>query len=118
MTPSDFPNALAFAIHAAGGMSAAATACGRSCQALNKWRLAACLPRTDYTGETEYAERLSIAAEKRGYFFDPAWLKAQSSPLHKTSFLRDQFPKSNSQPAETCIGHLKSVNYGAPGRFT
>ena len=85
MAPTDFPSALAFAIQAAGGISAAAKACDRSYQALNKWRLAARLPRTDYTGETDYAERLSKAAELRGYLFDSDWLKAQCLPVHKIS---------------------------------
>lgn len=80
MGPLDFPNALAFAFHAAGGIGAAAKACGRSYQALNKWRQCACLPRTDYTGETDYAERLSKAARARGYSLDANWLRAESSP--------------------------------------
>ena len=61
-----------------------AKVCGRSYQALNKWRLAACLPRTDYTGETRYAELLAAAAKKKGHSFEAAWLLEASSP-HKAA---------------------------------
>ena len=80
LNPADFPNAIAFAFEAVGGIGAAAKACERSYQALNKWRLAACLPRTDYTGETRYAELLATAAQKNGHPFEPAWLLEASSP--------------------------------------
>jgi hypothetical protein len=80
LTPIDFPNAIAFAFEAVGGIGAAAKVCGRSYQALNKWRLAACLPRTDYTGETNYAERLAHAAEQSGNPFEAAWLLETSAP--------------------------------------
>ena len=65
LDPADFPNAIAFAFEAVGGIGAAAKVCDRSYQALNKWRLAASLPRTDYTGETHYAKLLATAAEQR-----------------------------------------------------
>lgn len=81
---ADFPNAIAFAFEAVGGIGAAAKVCERSYQALNKWRLAACLPRTDYTGETRYAELLATAAQKNGHSFEAAWLLEASSP-HKAA---------------------------------
>ena len=84
LNPSDFPNAIAFAFEAVGGIGAAAKVCKRSYQALNKWRLAACLPRTDYTGETRYAELLATAAQKNGHSFEAAWLLEASSP-HKAA---------------------------------
>ena len=84
LNPADFPNAIAFAFEAVGGIGAAAKVCGRSYQALNKWRLAACLPRTDYTGETRYAELLATAAHKNGHSFEAAWLLEASSP-HKAA---------------------------------
>lgn len=84
LNPSDFPNAIAFAFEAVGGIGAAAKVCQRSYQALNKWRLAACLPRTDYTGETCYAELLATAAQKNGHSFEAAWLLEASSP-HKAA---------------------------------
>lgn len=71
---SDDLNAIALAFQAAGGLGAAAKICGRSCQALNKWRLAGSLPRTEYTGETHYAELLAAAAERNGRPFDAKWL--------------------------------------------
>lgn len=80
LDPADFPNAIAFAFEAVGGISAAAKVCERSYQALNKWRLAACLPRTDYTGETRYAELLATAARQKGNAFDAAWLLSASAP--------------------------------------
>ncbi|WP_223430061.1 hypothetical protein [Pseudomonas sp. GL-B-26] len=80
MNPSDFPNAIAFAFEAVGGIGAAAKVCNRSYQALNKWRLAASLPRTDYTGETQYATLLAIAAKQKGNAFDAAWLLHASTP--------------------------------------
>ncbi|NWE38605.1 hypothetical protein HX875_03920 [Pseudomonas yamanorum] len=80
LDPADFPNAIAFAFEAAGGIGAAAKVCERSYQALNKWRLAASLPRTDYTGETQYAALLANAAKQRGNAFDAAWLLTASAP--------------------------------------
>jgi len=80
LDPQSFPNAIAFAFEAVGGIGAAARACGRSYQALNKWRLAASLPRTDYTGETEYAKLLAAAAREKGNPFDADWLLGKSVP--------------------------------------
>lgn len=80
MVPTDFPNAIAFAFEAVGGIGAAAKVCERSYQALNKWRLAASLPRTDYTGETHYAKLLASAAEQRGNAFDANWLLNAATP--------------------------------------
>lgn len=80
LDPADFPNAIAFAFEAVGGIGAAAKVCDRSYQALNKWRQAACLPRTDYTGETQYAVLLATAAKQKGNDFESAWLLSASSP--------------------------------------
>lgn len=80
LDPAKFPNAIAYAFEAVGGIGAAAKACDRSCQALHKWRQAACLPRTDYSGETNYAQRLSAAARQNGHSFDAAWLLEASVP--------------------------------------
>lgn len=79
LDPDDFPNAVAFAFEAAGGIGAAAKACGRSYQALHKWRLVGSLPRTDYTGETRYALLLAEAAKHKGNAFDAAWLLGLSA---------------------------------------
>lgn len=80
LDPVDFPNAIAFAFESVGGIGAAAKVCNRSYQALNKWRLAASLPRTDYTGETEYAVLLATAAKQKGNPFESAWLLNASAP--------------------------------------
>ena len=47
------------AVVCVGGVSAAARLCGVSSRAINKWIAAGKLPRTDFTGETRYAERLA-----------------------------------------------------------
>lgn len=80
LDPANFSNAIAFAFEAVGGIGAAAKVCDRSYQALNKWRLAASLPRTDYTGETKYAVLLATAAKQKGNPFDSAWLLSASAP--------------------------------------
>ncbi|MBD9439053.1 hypothetical protein [Pseudomonas sp. PDM04] len=80
LDPADFPNAIAFAFEAVGGIGAAAKVCDRSYQALNKWRQAACLPRTDYTGETQYAALLATAAKQKGNVFEATWLLHESAP--------------------------------------
>lgn len=83
LSPDDFPSAIAFAFEAVGGIGSAAKICKRSYQALNKWRLAASLPRTEYTGETQYAALLASEAQKRGILLDASWLLEASAP-HKT----------------------------------
>ncbi|MEN5312393.1 hypothetical protein [Pseudomonas koreensis] len=67
-------NAVAFAFESVGGLGAAAKICGRSYQALNKWRQAARLPRTEYTGETNYAQQLADAAKRNGIALEATWL--------------------------------------------
>lgn len=84
LDPTDFPSAIAFAFEAVGGIGAAAKVCNRSYQALNKWRQAGCLPRTDYTGETKYAQLLADAAEQKGNAFQATWLLSASAP-HKAA---------------------------------
>ncbi|WPN27692.1 hypothetical protein QMK54_17790 [Pseudomonas sp. P5_109] len=84
LDPADFPNAVAFAFEAVGGIGAAAKVCDRSYQALNKWRQAASLPRTDYTGETRYAVLLATAAKQKGNSFEATWLLNESA-LHKAA---------------------------------
>lgn len=85
LDPADFPNAIAFAFEAVGGIGAAAKVCDRSYQALNKWRQSACLPRTDYTGETRYAVLLANAAMHNGNKFESDWLLRVSSPQKSTA---------------------------------
>ncbi|BFQ92342.1 MULTISPECIES: helix-turn-helix domain-containing protein [Gallibacterium] len=52
--------------------------CGVSIRAVYKWRTSNALPRTDYTGETNYSERLakalnySVTADEIKRFSNPA----------------------------------------------
>lgn len=68
------------AIDQAGGPSAAAKVCGVSPRAVYKWLANASLPRTDYTGETDYAQALADAAAARGDAFDVTWLRENAKP--------------------------------------
>ncbi|TCJ96175.1 hypothetical protein EV694_1727 [Volucribacter psittacicida] len=43
------------------GVSNVARLCGITSRAVYKWRALNTLPRTDYTGETQYAEILALA---------------------------------------------------------
>jgi len=54
------------AIEAVGGIPEAARICGLSYVAVSKWVKQGYLPRTEYSGETKYAEIL--AAESNGAF--------------------------------------------------
>ena len=47
------------AIKAVGGPAKAAEICQSSVTAIQKWQSKGCLPRTEYTGKTNYAELLS-----------------------------------------------------------
>ncbi|WP_460107483.1 hypothetical protein [Pseudomonas sp. H1_F01] len=78
LDPDNFSNPIAFAFEAVGGIGVAAKVCGRSYQALNKWRLAGRLPRTDYTGETQYAVLLADVAMREGNSFEATWLLEES----------------------------------------
>jgi len=70
-------SAIGFAVDKVGGPVAAAKACGIRRQAIDKWIAKGSLPRTDYTGETNYAEKLSEAAAGE---FTAEWLLAEASP--------------------------------------
>ena len=59
-----------------GKVPAAAIACGVSVRAVYKWIDRGMLPRTEYTGETKYAERLADAA---GGSFSAEWLKSATN---------------------------------------
>jgi hypothetical protein len=64
----------------AGGVPVVALACGKSPRAVYKWLTADCLPRTEYTGETRYAERISALAAANGKPFDASWLLLEAKP--------------------------------------
>lgn len=57
--------ALSSAITLLGGPSPAATLCKVSRPAVDKWLKRGRLPRTDYTGETNYAERIAAACRAK-----------------------------------------------------
>lgn len=67
-------------IDAAGGVPAVAMACGKTPRAVYKWLTAESLPRTEYTGETDYALRIAALARARGQAFDVVWLLSQAHP--------------------------------------
>lgn len=71
---------LLYAVNSAGGPVQAARACSVSRQAVDKWIANGYLPRTDYTGETDYARRLSEAAASRGVVFTATWLLTAAAP--------------------------------------
>lgn len=70
-------NAVSIAVQAVGGPIAAARVCGVKRQAVDKWLARGSLPRTEYTGETRYAELL--AAESNGAF-TAEWLLSEARP--------------------------------------
>lgn len=65
------------AIERVGGPIQAAKVCGVTRQAVDKWIHSGRLPRTDYTGETNYAELLAKASKGA---FTARQLKALASP--------------------------------------
>lgn len=73
-------SALSKAVESVGGPILAAKACGISRQAIDRWLTRGSLPRTEYTGETDYAARMAKAAAERGAPFDAAWLLAEAAP--------------------------------------
>lgn len=64
----------------AGGVPSVAMACGKTPRAIYKWLSADALPRTEYTGETNYAAKIAELAAARGRPFDPNWLLAEAHP--------------------------------------
>jgi len=65
------------AIEKAGGIAAVANACGVSPRGVYKWLDRGHLPRTEYTGETRYAE---IISEASGGAFTAKWLLEITGP--------------------------------------
>lgn len=65
------------AISQVGGASAAARIIGKSAMTVSKWRKRGALPKTEYTGETSYAEALAAASDGQ---FTAEWLREIASP--------------------------------------
>lgn len=70
-------NPVEFAVEAVGGQAAAAKICEKSPVAIHKWVKNACLPRTEYTQKTNYAEILASAS---GGKFTKEWLLVEANP--------------------------------------
>lgn len=81
------------AVDKAGGVSAAAKACGVSIRGVYKWLEKDCLPRTEYTGETRHAEALSKAS---GGAFTREWLLDHCGPRSAAHRTRSRRVKSAS----------------------
>ena len=69
--------AISIAVEKVGGPVQAAKICGVRRQAVDKWLAKGCLPRTEYTGETCYAQSLS---EADGADFTADWLLSNATP--------------------------------------
>ncbi|UAL57454.1 helix-turn-helix domain-containing protein [Edwardsiella tarda] len=70
-------NPIKVAVDAVGGQTAAAKICGLSVVAVHKWTVRGTLPRTEYTGKTSYAKKLSSASNGA---FTPDWLLSAANP--------------------------------------
>lgn len=70
-------NPVEFAVEAVGGQTAAAKICGKSPVAIHKWVKNGCLPRTEYTKKTNYAEKLAGASSGK---FTASWLLSEANP--------------------------------------
>lgn len=87
-------SAISIAIEKVGGPVAAAKVCGVRRQAVDKWISKGSLPRTDYTGETNYAQALAKAASERGESFDVTWLRENARPRPPSSAQVDPAKKA------------------------
>lgn len=65
------------AVKQLGGPSAVSVICNVTPQAVRKWVNRGRLPRTEYTGETEHAQRIAAAS---GGAFTAEWLLQNSAP--------------------------------------
>jgi len=70
-------SALREAIDHVGGVSAAAKICQLTPRGIYKWLGRGYLPRTEYTGETRYAEALAAASDGA---FSASWLLDEAHP--------------------------------------
>lgn len=70
-------NPVQIAVNAVGGQTAAAKLCGLSVVAVHKWTVKGTLPRTEYTGKTNYSELLANASNGK---FTSEWLLNAANP--------------------------------------
>ncbi|HGV3468403.1 TPA: hypothetical protein ACNGY5_003124 [Klebsiella michiganensis] len=70
-------NVVEIAVEAVGGQTAAAKICEISPVAVHRWVKNACLPRTEYTQKTHYAEKLAINSDGK---FTAEWLLKNANP--------------------------------------
>jgi hypothetical protein len=77
--------ALKKAIADAGGVFAVSIACEKTPRAVYKWLASGCLPRTEYTGETRYAEKISELAKAKGKPFKAKQLLADTAPAKSSA---------------------------------
>ncbi|WP_278395391.1 hypothetical protein [Acinetobacter venetianus] len=70
-------NPIKFAFEKVGGRTKAASLLKRSYMAMSKMEKRKVLPRTEYTGETQYAE--TLANHSKGAF-TAEWLKEKAKP--------------------------------------
>ncbi|MGD9698472.1 hypothetical protein [Acinetobacter sp.] len=69
---------LARVVRAVGGQVKAGDSCGVSAAIVGRWIRQKHLPRTEYTGETSYAEALAKASQGR---FSKEWILAECNPV-------------------------------------
>ncbi|MBJ9958376.1 MULTISPECIES: hypothetical protein [Acinetobacter] len=79
---SEVDNPIKFAFDKVGGRTKAASLLNRSYMAMSKMEKRKVLPRTEYTGETNYAE--TLAKHSQGAF-TAAWLKDKAKPDQSVS---------------------------------
>lgn len=70
-------NPIKFAFDAVGGRSKAALLLGRTYMAMSKMEKKGNLPRTEYTGETDYANTLANNSDGK---FTAQWLLDEANP--------------------------------------
>lgn len=70
---------LARVVRAVGGQVKAGDACGVSAAIVGRWIRQKHLPRTEYTGETNYAKALADASQGR---FTEDWILEECNPVN------------------------------------
>ncbi len=96
------------AIDAAGGVVAVAQACEKSPRAVYKWLSAGRLPRTEYTGETIYAQRICDLATANGTPIEITVLLASALPT-----LTQTIPSTATPRSSTVVAVNSSSTGGA-----